>query len=69
MKTGRFSRGTEQAAFERGAAPITLIDGEKLLDLLMERQIGVSKKSVDYFEFDPEKLAQFEQPEDESSEV
>lgn len=60
ITTGKFSKGTQQAAFERGAAPITLIDGEKLLDLLMERQIGVSKKSVDYYEFDPSKLIQFE---------
>ncbi|MEZ4713690.1 MAG: restriction endonuclease [Caldilineaceae bacterium] len=60
ITTGRYSKGAEEAAFERGAAPITLIDGEKLLDLLMEHQIGVTKKSVDYFEFAPEQLAQFE---------
>jgi restriction system protein len=30
ITTGDVSRGTVQAAFERGAAPITLIDGEKL---------------------------------------
>ena len=52
ITTGRFSKGTQEAAFERGAAPITLIDGEKLLDLLIEHQIGVSKKAVDYLEFD-----------------
>lgn len=60
ITTGRFSKGVQQAAFERGAAPITLIDGEKLLDLLMENQIGVSKKAIDYYEFDPTKLLQFE---------
>lgn len=59
ITTGRFSKGTQEAAFERGAAPITLIDGEKLLDLLMERQIGVAKKTVEYFDFDSAKLAQF----------
>ncbi len=59
ITTGRFSKGTQEAAFERGAAPITLIDGEKLLDLLMERQIGVVKKTVEYFDFDSAKLAQF----------
>jgi restriction system protein len=59
ITTGRFSKGTQEAAFERGAAPITLIDGEKLLDLLMENQIGVSKKSVEYYEFDSVKLVQF----------
>lgn len=60
ITTGRFSKGTQEAAFERGAAPITLIDGEKLLDLLIEHQIGVSKKAVDYLEFDSARLSQFE---------
>lgn len=60
ITTGRFSKGTQEAAFERGAAPITLIDGDKLLDLLLEHQIGVTKKAVDYFEFDATKLMQFE---------
>ncbi len=61
ISTGKFSKGAQEAAFERGAAPITLIDGDKLLDLLTERQIGVTRKSVEYFEFDPAKLVQFEQ--------
>jgi restriction system protein len=60
ITTGRFSRGTEQAAFEPGASPITLIDGEKLLDLLFEHNIGVARRAVEYYEFTPEKLAQFE---------
>lgn len=60
ITTGGFSRGTQEAAFERGAAPITLIDGSKLLDLLIELEIGVSKQQVEYFEFDSSKLAQFE---------
>ncbi len=60
ISTGRFTKGAQEAAFERGAAPITLIDGERLLDLLMKHQIGVTKKPADYFEFDPAKLAQFE---------
>jgi restriction system protein len=60
ITTGSFSSGTKQAAFERGAAPITLIDGEKLLDLLRQHEIGVSKQAIEYVEFDPTKLAQFE---------
>lgn len=62
ITTGGFSSGTKQAAFERGAAPITLIDGEKLLDLLRQYEIGVSKKAIEYIEFDQTKLAQFESP-------
>jgi restriction system protein len=60
ITTGHFSKGTQEAAFERGAAPITLIDGDKLLDLLVEHQIGVTKKAVEYHEFDSDKLSQFE---------
>lgn len=65
IATGGFSGGTIRAAFERGAAPITLIDGEKLLDLLTEHEIGVSKNPVEYIEFDASKLAQFESDEEE----
>lgn len=61
ITTGSFSSGTKQAAFERGAAPITLIDGEKLLNLLRQHQIGVSKQVIEYVEFDPTKLVQFEE--------
>ena len=60
ITTGRFSQGVEEAAFERGAAPITLIDGDKLLDLLIEYEIGVTKRQVEYREFAAEKLVQFE---------
>jgi restriction system protein len=69
ITTGGFSRGTIQAAFERGAAPITLIDGEKLLDLLVEHEIGATKSSVEYIDFDASKLAQFESEEAEEPEV
>lgn len=60
ITTGGFSKGTEQAAFEIGAAPITLIDGERLLDLLIEYGIGIKKRQVEYFEFDESDLAQLE---------
>jgi len=65
ITTGGFTAGVTRAAFERGAAPITLIDGDKLLDLLVEHGIGVTKESVDYIEFDPAKLQQFESEEEE----
>jgi restriction system protein len=69
ITTGGFSRGTIRAAFERGAAPITLIDGEKLLDLLIEREIGVTKNTIEYIDFDVNKLTQFESEEAEGPEV
>jgi hypothetical protein len=41
---------------EQGAAPITLIDGKKLLDLFLQYEIGISKKSVEFYEFDESRL-------------
>ncbi len=61
ISTGSFSAGAKSAALEQGAAPITLIDGEKLLDLLIEYGIGVSKKTIEFFEFDDSKLNDFEE--------
>lgn len=53
ITTGGFSRGAKDAAFERGAAPITLIDGERLIDLLIEYEIGVRRRTVQLIEFEP----------------
>lgn len=50
---GGFARGTIEAAFEPGAAPITLIDGNQLISLMIEHGIGVSKKNVELLEVDP----------------
>jgi restriction system protein len=60
ITTGHFSKSAQDAAFERGAAPITLIDGEQVLELLMEHQIGVKKHPVFYYEFTPGDLAHFD---------
>lgn len=54
ITTGGFTRGTQEAAFEHGAAPITLIDGGKLVDLLIEHDIGVKKRAMEIWEFDPQ---------------
>ena len=56
ISTGSFSSGAKSAALEQGAAPITLIDGNKLLDLFMQYEIGISKKAIEFFEFDSTKL-------------
>ena len=53
ISTGGFSRGAKKAAFEPGAAPITLIDGERLIDLLIEHEIGVRKRTLHLIEFEP----------------
>ena len=52
ITTGDYGKGAKDAAFEMGAAPITLINGDTLIDLLIQHEIGVKKKTVDYYEFD-----------------
>lgn len=52
-----FSSGCIEAAIHPGAAPIGLIDGEKLLDLLLKHNIGVKKRSLDLYELDEGYLA------------
>ncbi len=57
VTTSRFAKGTQDAAFAKGAAPITLIDGEKLIDLLIEHGIGVQKRTIELLEVDTEAIA------------
>ena len=52
ITTGNFSAGCTEAAVHPGAAPITLINGEKLLDLLIQHQIGIRKRPVELYELD-----------------
>ena len=53
---GTFSKGCIDAALYVGAAPIGLIDGEKLLDLLIKYDIGVKKRSISLYEIAEEYL-------------
>jgi len=54
---GGFSQGCLEAALFPGAAPIGLIDGDKLLDLLIEHEIGIHKRNVALHELDTVYLA------------
>ena len=54
---GDFSKGCIDAALFPGAAPISLINGEKLLDLLIEHEIGIQKRTVALHELDTAYLA------------
>ncbi len=51
---GKFSPGCTEAAIFQGAAPIGLIDGQKLLELLMEHEIGIKKRPATLYEIDEE---------------
>lgn len=53
ITTSGFTEGAREVAFALGAAPITLIDGERLIDLLIEHEIGVRKRNIQLTEFEP----------------
>ena len=55
ITTGRFSAGAQKEA-SRAGAPIDLIDGERLCELLLEFKLGVAVRPV----VDTEALARFE---------
>jgi len=61
ITTSNYSKGTLEAAFEQGAAPITLIDGEKLIDLLITHGIGVRKKTLEVLELNAAAFAEVEE--------
>ncbi len=60
VTTSRFSKGTQDAAFATGAAPITLVDGEKLVDLLVEHGIAVRKRTIEMLEVDADAIVAIE---------
>jgi restriction system protein len=49
---GSFTAGCKEAAVYPGAAPITLIDGARLLTLLEEHEVGLQKKAATLLELD-----------------
>ena len=50
---GRFATSCSEAALFPGAAPITLIDGDRLIEMLIENGVGVRKsKAIELLEID-----------------
>ena len=56
----RPGRAMRVLAFAGGAAPITLIDGDKLIDLLIEHGIGVRKRTLEVLAVDAYVFAELE---------
>ena len=50
LTTGTFSEDAKREASRDGAPPVELIDGQKLVQLFEEKQLGVRPKTV--FEVD-----------------
>ena len=58
--TSRCSKGTEKAAFAGGAARITLIDGDKLINLQIKHGISVRKPTIEVLTVDRDTFADLE---------
>ena len=64
VTTGGFASSAQESAFAPNVAPVTLIDGERLLDLLIEHDIGVRRREIRILEFDAESLRAFSSDEE-----
>ena len=60
IATAPFSKGTSEVAFATGAAPITLSEGDKLIDLLIEHGIGVKKNKLEVLSLNADAFADLE---------
>lgn len=49
---GGFAKGCKDVALFPGAAPITLIDGDKLIELLIKHSVGIKQKKLSLLEVD-----------------
>ncbi len=49
---GTFAKGCKEASTHRGATPVTLIDGDKLFELMVEHKIGITKLDAEMIEID-----------------
>lgn len=52
ISLGNFSSGCKEAAIFPGAAPIGLIDGDHLLELLFEHKVGIKERPATLYEID-----------------
>ena len=52
ITTGRFTQDAKNEAIREGAPPIELVDGDKLVELFEQRELGLKPKII--FEIDDE---------------
>lgn len=52
LTTSTFTKEASEVSVKPGAVPIILIDGEKMVELMMQQGIGVSKKPLYFIDID-----------------
>ena len=57
MTTGTFTAGAKREAVRDGVPPIELVDGEELLDMFEDLQLGLTPKTV--YEIDQDFFNEF----------
>lgn len=50
--TSDFSTGATEASFKKGAAPIILLNGRAIVDLMVQKGLGVEIKPISLYEID-----------------
>src|SRR5262249_28593601 len=48
--TSDFTRGAMEASIKKGAVPVILLNGESIVDLMIEKEFGVQKKPLQIYE-------------------
>lgn len=70
ISLGNFAKGAQDGALFPGAAPITLIDGQRLMELCAKHKVGLTSDSIEVFELDETFFSEnFEQIEDSDEEI
>jgi restriction system protein len=48
--TSDFSSGAKEASIKKGAVPIILLNGDSIVDLMIEKEFGVQKKPLQIYD-------------------
>jgi restriction system protein len=47
--TSQFTEGAKGASLKKGAVPIILLDGESILDLMIDKQFGIRRRPLEFY--------------------
>ncbi|WP_282145785.1 restriction endonuclease [Alteromonas stellipolaris] len=56
VTTSEFTQEAKDIAFKRGCVPIVLIDGETLAEIMIDREIGVTKNNIPIYDFEIDRV-------------